>query len=78
MVMDKAVVLLTLEPSAESGVLEQLRALTGVLEAHLLYGPYDAYAKIEAKDSQELQNLVIDQIRNIDGITSTMTCFIAD
>ena len=76
--MDKAVILLTLEPLSERGVLDKVRALPGVIEAHFLYGPYDAFVKIEAKDSRALQNLVIEKIRNIEGISSTMTCFIAD
>lgn len=76
--MDKALVLLTLEPTSETTVLEKLRKLKGVTEAHFLYGPYDAYVIIQGKTSAELQSLVIDHIRRIEGINSTMTCFIAD
>ena len=76
--MDKAMVLLTLEPDTGSEVLEEVKKTHGVLEAHFLYGPYDAYAMIEAPNSGELQNIVIDTIRQIEGIRSTMTCFVAD
>jgi DNA-binding Lrp family transcriptional regulator len=76
--MDKAVVLLTLETTVEQSVLNKLKKLDGILEAHFLYGPYDAYVKIEAKNTQQLQDIVINKIRNIDGIKSTMTCFVAD
>ena len=38
----------------------------------------DAYAMIEAPDSSDLQTIVIDTIRQIEGIRSTMTCFVAD
>ena len=76
--MDKAMVLLTLEPDSGSEVLEAVRKIQGVTEAHFLYGPYDAYAMIEAHDSSKLQNIVIDTIRQIEGIRSTMTCFVAD
>ena len=76
--MDKALVLLTLEPTSERTVLDKLRKLKGVAEAHFLYGPYDAYVIILGKTSSELQSLVIDHIRHIEGINSTMTCFIAD
>ena len=71
-------VLLTLEPDTGSEVLEEVKKIHGVLEAHFLYGPYDAYAMIEAPNSGELQNIVIDTIRQIEGIRSTMTCFVAD
>jgi DNA-binding Lrp family transcriptional regulator len=76
--MNKALVLLTLETSSERKVLDELKNLEGVVEAHFLYGPYDAYVLIEAKDSSVLHDLVIDQIRTIEGINSTMTCFVAD
>ena len=76
--MDKALVLLTLEPDTGIEVLEKIAKIEGVLEARFLYGPYDAYAMIEAANSGELQNIVIDTIRHIDGIRSTMTCFVAD
>lgn len=76
--MDKAVVLLTLETTVEQSVLNKLKKLDGILEAHFLYGPYDAYVKIEAENTQQLQDIVINKIRNIDGIKSTMTCFVAD
>jgi DNA-binding Lrp family transcriptional regulator len=76
--MDKALVLLTLETSSERQVLDELKKLDGVLEAHFLYGPYDAYVLIGAEDSGTLQDLVIDKIRTIEGINSTMTCFVAD
>ena len=76
--MDKALVLLTLEPTLEREALVELQKIEGVLEAHFLYGPYDAYALIEAENSGSLHTIVIDKIRNLDGINATMTCFVAD
>ena len=77
-IMDKALVLLTLEPDTGTEILGEIEKIEGVLEAQFLYGPYDAYAMIEAPNSSELQTIVIDTIRQIDGIRSTMTCFVAD
>ena len=76
--MDKALVLLTLEPESGIEVLETIAKIEGVLETHFLYGPYDAYVMIEASNTGELHNIVIDTIRHIEGIRSTMTCFVAD
>ena len=76
--MNKAIVLISLEAGAEQLVLEQLREMEGIIEAHFLYGPYDAFVKIEAEDSQKLHDIVINKIRSIEGVLSTMTCFIAD
>ena len=76
--MDTALVLLTLEPDTGSEVLEDIRKTDGVIETHFLYGPYDAYVMVEAADSAALQNIVIDNLRKIDGIRSTMTCFVSN
>jgi len=76
--MEVALVLITVEPAQEAPVLDKLRELHEIIEAHFLYGPYDMYVKIEAKTGQKIQNLVFNKIRNIPGIKSTMTCFIAD
>ena len=76
--MEKAIVLLTIQPSAEKEVLNTLKKLKSVKEAHFIYGPYDAFLSIEADTSQKIQRIVLDEIRLIQGIKSTMTCFIAD
>ena len=76
--MDKALILLTLEPNIGSGVIEDLRKTDGVIDSNFLYGPYDAYAMIEAANTTELQNIVIDTIRQIEGIRSTVTCFVSE
>ncbi|HIH89128.1 TPA: Lrp/AsnC family transcriptional regulator [Candidatus Bathyarchaeota archaeon] len=76
--MNSVLVLITVEPTKEVEVLNHLQKLKLVTESHLLYGPYDLYAKAEAKTTAELERLVMNDIRNIKGIKSTMTCFIAD
>ncbi len=71
-------VLLTLEPDVGLAPLESVRKIEGVIETHMLYGPYDAYAIIEASNSRKLQDIVMKRIRNVDGILSTVTCFVAE
>lgn len=78
MSMDKALVLLTIEPGMGTEVLESLSRLDGVVETHFLYGPYDAYVMIEGENTTLLHDIIIDNIRRIEGINTTMTCFIAD
>jgi DNA-binding Lrp family transcriptional regulator len=75
--MESALVLITINSSKDKEVLLKLKELDEVTEAHLFYGPYDAYAIVEAESSQQLQDVVINNIRNIDEIKSTTTCFIA-
>jgi DNA-binding Lrp family transcriptional regulator len=76
--MQQVLILMTIEPTLEAQVLEKLRKLPKVIETHLLYGPYDIYLRAEAKTTAELEKLVINDIRNVKGIRSTITCFIAD
>ncbi len=76
--MESALVLIKIESSKDKEVLLKLRELDGVTEAHLMFGPYDAYAIVEAESTQQMQDVVINNIRNIDEIKYTTTCLIAD
>jgi len=77
-VMERALVLMIVEPSEEKEVMEKLKTYPEVIEAHFIYGPYDVYVKIEVETLEEIQQVVLDKIRNIPGIRSTMTCFLAN
>jgi DNA-binding Lrp family transcriptional regulator len=59
-------------------VLNNIRKLEGIVEAHSLTGKYDIYAKISVKDEKRLFETVTEQIRFIEGVLSTETCIIAD
>ena len=74
--MAKALVLMTLEPDTDVEPIETIRGLEGVQESEMLYGPYDAYALIKAQDSEKLREIIIQKIRDVDGVQSTLTCFI--
>jgi DNA-binding Lrp family transcriptional regulator len=76
--MQQVLILMTIEPTLENQVLEKLKKLPKVIETHMLYGPYDVYLKAEAKTTDELERRVINDIRNIKGVRSTMTGFVAD
>jgi DNA-binding Lrp family transcriptional regulator len=76
--MEKAIVLISLQATMEQEALESIKSIQGVQEAHFLYGPYDAYALIEAESSHQIQNIIIDHIRVVKGIRTTVTCFVAD
>ena len=74
--MTKALVLMTLEPDSGREPIETIMGLEGVVEAEMLYGPYDAYALINAQDSEKLREMIILKIREINGVQSTLTCFV--
>ena len=68
-----AIVLIVAEPGAESDVYHQLKLIPEVVEAMLLFGEYDLYAKLVCDDFGKLGSVVITQIRAIEGVDSTKT-----
>jgi DNA-binding Lrp family transcriptional regulator len=68
-------VLIHVSTLRESEVFNKLSKLPEVIEVHPLLGEYDLIAKIEAKDYENIGEIVIHKIRTIDGIlfTSTLT-----
>ena len=65
--------LIVAEPGAESDVYHQLKLIPEVVEAMLLFGEYDLYAKLVCDDFGMLGSVVITQIRAIEGVDSTKT-----
>jgi len=71
--MEQALILIVLAPSFRNETLEKIRKIPGVVMAHLLYGPYDLFATIKAKDIEEMRAAVL-KVRETEGIKSTITC----
>ena len=69
-----AYVLISIEGNKVKHVLNGLSKIKGVKSAHVVAGPYDIIAFIEAKDLESLGNTVVSNVRKISGIVQTMTC----
>ena len=69
-----AYVLISIKGNKVKHVLNGLSKIKGVKSAHVVAGPYDIIAFIEAKDLESLGNTVISNVRKISGIVQTMTC----
>jgi DNA-binding Lrp family transcriptional regulator len=76
--MPIAYVLINVEVGAETEVLEKLKKVRGVEEAHLVYGVYDIVAKIKAESMEDLKELVTWEIRRIDKVMSTLTMVVVE
>lgn len=76
--MPKAFVLITSELGKEAEVLESLKKIQGIREAHTLYGVYDVIAHIECRDEGDLRNIVTNRIRNVGDVRATMTLMVAE
>ena len=72
--MTKAYVLINSEVAYTKEVLEKLRKLDGLMEAHEVLGPYDIVAEVVADDIESILVILQRDIRNIAGIRNTVTC----
>ena len=59
-------------------IAKQLAALPGVLSAEYVTGPYDVVVRIGADTLGELQANVVPSVQQVNGITRTLTCPIAN
>jgi len=54
-------------------VIEQLKQVPQITQAHFTTGNYSIFAKITAKDNENLMDILSSRIQNIDGIARTET-----
>jgi DNA-binding Lrp family transcriptional regulator len=71
--MTVAFVFINTEIGAERTVLSAIKKISGVEEAHVVYGIYDIVAKIAADSMDELRQIVIHRIRRIIKVLTTLT-----
>jgi len=76
--MPIAFVLINTEPQFMEEVLESLKDVEGVKEAHSTYGVYDIIAKVEAETVDELNEVVTQQIRKLSNVRSTLTMMVIE
>ncbi len=74
--MPMAFVLITVELGHIEEVLQEIKKVEGVKETYAVYGVYDVIAKIIAASSDELQDLVVQRIRRISWVRSTLTMIV--
>ena len=67
-----AFILIVSELAKEREVVGELLRIPGVVEARLLFGEYDALARVEVADIAELDR-VVTFIRNTKGVVKTVT-----
>ena len=72
--MVQAYILVQTEVGKAAAVAAEIGALTGVLSAEDVTGPYDVIVRAEAKNVDELGKLVVARIQGVEGITRTLTC----
>ncbi|NIS59810.1 MAG: Lrp/AsnC family transcriptional regulator [Proteobacteria bacterium] len=71
--MIKAYILVSLVPGLESNTVPQITVLPGVLETDLVFGRWDMVVQVEAKSIPDLSQMVINQMRGLQGVQATET-----
>lgn len=71
--MVKAYILLGCETGTEQYIIDELRTVPGVKEAHCIIGAYNIMTEMESSSLEELQKTIVFRIRKMDMIKSTLT-----
>ena len=66
-------VLLNCDLGAEEYILDELKQVSQIKNAHVTFGAYDIIAEIHAETQEEFENTVSMQIRRLSRVVSTMT-----
>ena len=74
----RAFVLVNTDPSYMDDVRQELLAIDGVLEAHMLYGAIDIIAIVQSDTMKELKEILTWKIRRIEKIRSSQTLITMD
>lgn len=76
--MPTAYVLINTEIGSESDVLEELKKVEGVEEAHNLWGVYDIIASIKADTMDKLKFIINKEIEKIGKVNAKLTMIITE
>ncbi len=71
----KAYILIKTAPGKDRPVVQALRGSKLISSADVVTGPYDVIATIEAPDPNAILDMVMEEIRYIEGVIDTNTCF---
>lgn len=76
--MPIAFVLMNTDMGSEGEVLEELKDVEGIEEAHAVYGVYDVIAKIKADSMGDLNEMITSKIRRLNKVRSTLTTIVIE
>ena len=74
----RAYVLLNVEIGLEEKMMDELKAIPEVKEAHQLYGVYDIIARVESDTMLNLKNAISNKIRKLEKVRSTLTMIVTN
>lgn len=76
--MPVAFVLINTDIGSMEEVLQSLKDIECVKEAHSTYGVYDIIAKVKAETTDRLNEAVTQQIRKLKNVRTTLTMIVVE
>ncbi len=73
----RAYILISLKTPDEQAVLDELKSMSKIREAHVLFGEWDIIAKIEGQNPEDVATFVMDEIRALPQVKLTSTLIVA-
>lgn len=73
-----AYVFIEISQGKAKDLVEKIAKIEGVNRAHVVTGPYDAIAFVEASDINSLGAMVVSQIQFLEGVIRTQTNIVVD
>ena len=63
---------------SQRDIAKKIARIKGVQEVHIISGEWDMIIKVRGKNIRDIGNLVLDELRLIEGIQKTVTCLVFD
>ncbi|HDR53194.1 MAG TPA: Lrp/AsnC family transcriptional regulator [archaeon] len=73
-----AYIMVRADAGKEREVVQKVKSLPEVKDAHIIYGEWDAIIKVEVKDVEAITAFVIDKLRKMDIVKLTSTMIVAE
>ncbi len=69
--MEAGYVFLNVRPGSKKDVIARVRETRGVKESHIVFGIFDAVARIEGETIEHVEKIYLNKIEKIPGITNS-------
>ncbi len=76
--METAYVLITCDLGSEAEIIDELKQLTNVKEAHGVLGAYDILTKVESDSVESLKDTITWKIRKLNRVRSTLSLMVIE
>ncbi|MCL4343840.1 MAG: Lrp/AsnC ligand binding domain-containing protein [Nitrososphaerota archaeon] len=76
--MATAYVLINADMGSENDVLKELKNISGINEAYLVYGVYDIIAKVEAETMEQVKEVITWKVRRLEKVRSTLSMIVME